>query len=60
MWQTVKKFKNSNRQTKFFIFMAVIYLGAMLWTTSQVYSRLSYSRSHAVKPIIILNDETKS
>jgi len=35
--------------------MAVIYLAAMLWTTLQAYSRLSYSRSDAVKPIIIQN-----
>gem|GEM_PF-3138537 len=55
MWQQLRKFKNSNRQTKFFILMGVIYLSAMLWTTIQAYSRLSYNRSDAEKPIVIQN-----
>ena len=52
----LKKFRQINRQTKLFIFMAFIYLAALLWTTLQAYSRLGYSRSDAVKPIIIQND----
>ena len=56
MLYSLKKFKKSNRQTKFFILMAIIYLSAVLWTTVQAFSRLSYSRSDAVKPIIILNE----
>lgn len=53
MWQAIKSFKDSNRQTKFFIFMGAIYLLALGWTTVQAYARLTYSRSDLNPPIII-------
>lgn len=53
MWQTVKMFKNAHRQTKFFIFMWAIYMIALGWTTVQAYSRLTYSRSDMIPPIVI-------
>lgn len=53
MWQTLKAFIKSNRQTKFFIFMWALYMLTIVWTTVQAYARLSYSRSDLVTPIII-------
>lgn len=53
MWHMLKRFKNSHRQTKFFIFMWAIYMIAIAWTTVQAYARLSYSRSDLTPPIII-------
>lgn len=53
MWQTIKKFKEANRQTKFFIFMWALYMVAIVWTTIQAYSRLEYSRTDSAKPIVI-------
>lgn len=53
MWRTLQIFKNSHRQTKFFIFMWVIYMIAIAWTTIQAYARLAYSRSDLVPPIVI-------
>ncbi len=52
MWQTIKRFKNANRQTKIFILMGALYIIAMVWTTVQAYARLNYSRSD-VHPIVI-------
>ncbi len=49
--QAIKHFKNSNRQTKFFIFMFALYTAALVWTTVQAYARLEYSRSDEQKPI---------
>ncbi len=53
MKQVIKMFIESNRQTKFFIFMVALYLLAILWTTIQAYARLEYSRSDISKPIMI-------
>lgn len=54
MWRALKKFKESHRQTKFFIITLAIYMLAMIWTTIQAYARLEYSRSgDQAKPIII-------
>lgn len=59
MWQTIKRFKNANRQTKIFVLMGSLYVLAMIWTTVQAYARLSYSRSDEVRPIIIqTNDQS--
>ncbi len=44
--QGLKALKDSNRQTKYFIFMVLIYLIAIVWTTVQSYARLEYSRSN--------------
>lgn len=52
MWQSLKQFKNANRQTKYIIFMLAIYLSALVWTTFQSYARLQYSRSD-LGPIFI-------
>lgn len=57
MYRPIKKFMNADRQTKFFIIMTVIYMGALLWTTIQSFSRLTYSRSDAEKPIVIPNKQ---
>jgi hypothetical protein len=46
-----RKFKESHRQTKYFVLMYVIYLAALIWTTVQAYARLEYSRSDAKKNI---------
>ena len=53
MWQSLKSFKNSNYQTKLFIFTLFIYMLALVWTTFQAYARLQYSRSDLVGPIFI-------
>ena len=53
MWRTIRSFKNSNRQTKFFILMWAIYMIALAWTTIQAYARLAYSRSDLKPPIVI-------
>lgn len=53
MWRAIRSFKNSNRQTKFFIFMWAIYIAALAWTTVQSYARLAYSRSDLESPTII-------
>lgn len=54
MLELVRQLKQANRQTKFFILMAVIYLGAIIWTTVQSYARLEYSRTDKEwDPIII-------
>jgi hypothetical protein len=53
MWQTLKMFKESNRQTKFFIFTLAIYMIAIFWTTIQAYARLEYSRTGNSQPIVI-------
>lgn len=53
MWRAIKLFRNSHRQTKFFIFMVALYLLALAWTTVQAYARLSYSRSDSNSPIMI-------
>lgn len=57
MWQAIKSFKDSNRQTKFFIFMIAVYMIALAWTTIQAYARLEYSRSGEARPIVIHADE---
>ncbi|MBS4164566.1 Uncharacterized protein PRO82_001896 [Candidatus Protochlamydia amoebophila] len=49
--QTIKLLREANRQTKFFIFMFVLYTLALIWTTVQAYARLEYSRSDEQKPI---------
>lgn len=53
MWRIVKRFKNAHRQTKFFIFMGMIYMIAIVWTTIQAYARLAYSRSDLNPPVVI-------
>jgi len=53
MLQAIRSFKNSNRQTKFFILMGAIYMLALVWTTFQAYARLTYSRSDLNPPIVI-------
>lgn len=54
MRQLVRQLKQANRQTKFFILMALIYLGAIIWTTVQSYARLEYNRADKESsPIII-------
>lgn len=52
MWQAIKRFKNSSRQTKIFILMGALYMIAMIWTTVQAYARLNYSRSDAPSIVI--------
>lgn len=53
MWRAVQSFKNSHRQTKFFILMIAIYMVAIAWTTAQAYARLAYARSDLQPPIVI-------
>lgn len=53
MWRAIRSFKNSNRQTKFFILMWAIYMAALAWTTIQAYARLTYSRSDLSAPTVI-------
>lgn len=53
MKQAIKMFKESSRQTKFFIFTVALYMLALIWTTIQAYARLEYSRSDISKPIMI-------
>ena len=53
MWRAIKLFKCSHYQTKFFIFMWVLYVATLAWTTVQAYARLAYSRSDLEKPTII-------
>ncbi len=51
--EMIQSFKNSGRQTKYFILMCAIYSIAMIWSTVQSYVRLVYSRSDIKKPIVI-------
>ena len=53
MWSAIKRFKDANRQTKYFIFTVALYMIALIWTTAQAYARLEYSRSDVSKPILI-------
>lgn len=53
MQKIFEQLKQANRQTLYFILMAVIYIGALLWTTAQSYARLEYNRSDGGTPIII-------
>ena len=53
MRRALQMFKDSNRQTKYFIFTLLLYMLAMIWTTLQAYARLEYSRSDISKPILI-------
>jgi len=53
MRRVFKIFKKAHPQTKFFVFMWAIYMIALVWTTSQAYARLAYSRSDRVTPIVI-------
>ncbi len=53
MWQRLKAFKHAHRQTKVFIFMWALYMIAILWTTTQAYTRLFYSRGELNLPTII-------
>lgn len=53
MWQAIKMFKASNKQTKYFIFTLALYMIALIWTTLQAYARLEYSRSDLSRPILI-------
>jgi hypothetical protein len=53
MWRAIKIFKNSHRQTKFFVFTLLLYMIALIWTTLQAYARLEYSRTDMSKTIII-------
>lgn len=58
MWKAVKAFRQSDRQTKFFIFTILLYFIAIIWTTIQSYARLEYSRSdRETTPIIIQSEE---
>lgn len=58
MWQLVKKFNHSHRQTKFFILTWALYMLAIIWTTMQAYARLEYSRSDRAEPIVIERELT--
>ena len=53
MQEFVRKFYTANKQTKYIILMAFIYVTALVWSTLQAYARLEYSRSDRHKPIII-------
>lgn len=53
MRQIWNAFINSHRQTKFFIFMLLLYMIALIWTTLQSYARLEYSRTGESTPIVI-------
>lgn len=53
MLRLLKLFKDSHRQTKFFILTLTIYLLAIIWTTVVAYARLEYSRSDMSEPIMI-------
>lgn len=53
MQKIFEHLKQANRQTLYFILMAIIYIGALLWTTGQSYARLEYNRSDGGTPIII-------
>ncbi len=58
MLKMLNMFIKAHSQTKFFIFMFVLYMGAIVWTTIQAYARLEYSRSDFPKPIIIQTQPT--
>jgi hypothetical protein len=58
--QAIKTFKGSNRQTKYFIFMWMLYIVALIWTTVQAFARLEYSRSDVSRPIIIQTSDNSS
>lgn len=45
MIEQIKKFVTSSWQTKLFIFMLLLYMVALAWTTVQSYVRLAYNRS---------------
>ena len=45
MLEAIKKLIRADRQIKYFILMALIYMVALIWTTLQSYARLEYSRS---------------
>lgn len=57
MLDWLKKFIYSNKQTKYFILMAIIYMVAIIWSTIQAYARLEYSRTE--KPMTTNQTETK-
>lgn len=60
MLKALRMFRKSHSQTKFFIFMFALYMGALIWTTFQAYARLEYSRSDFTKPIIIQTQPTEN
>lgn len=45
MQQEIKTKMKISWQTFLFIFMLVLYMAAIVWTTVQTYARLSYNRS---------------
>lgn len=53
MLTLIRRFKESNRQTKYFILTWAIYIIALIWSTLHAYARLEYSRSDAAKTIVI-------
>lgn len=53
MWQAIKRFSASNRQTKYLVLTFLLYIIALMWTTVQAYARLEYSRSDISRPILI-------
>ena len=55
MTELIKKFNTANKQTKYIILMAAIYIVALIWSTLQAYARLEYSRSDRQKTIVIQN-----
>lgn len=57
MIKMLQSLKEAHPQTKFFILMVVIYIGALVWTTAQSYARLQYSRSDKAHGPIIISQE---
>lgn len=45
MLYTLKNLLSADTQTKIFILMIAIYMGALVWTTVQSFARLEYSRT---------------
>jgi hypothetical protein len=53
IWQALKSFKQAHYHTKIFILMGVIYMLALMWTTSQAFLRLIYGHSDLHSPTVI-------
>lgn len=45
MLHALKNLVSADIQTKIFILMIAIYMGALVWTTIQSFARLEYSRT---------------
>ena len=55
MLEAIRQFKNAHPQTKIFILMLVIYMGAIIWTTIQSYARLQNTGATKCAIPIIIN-----